>query len=111
MSDNTNVVHQMPDRFAVLARSAPGGSGQLGNWYDEVHIPEVLEAFPGIVAARRYDLVERLVVGGDLLDSYHSLAVYRTDGPAQDLWDVIRRSRDLGTSPLLDYRSVTALFG
>ena len=45
------------NRFVVLSNPIEGEDDTFNKWYDEVHVPEVLEV-PGVVAAQRYDLAE-----------------------------------------------------
>ena len=45
------------NRFIVLSNPIAGEDDTFNKWYDEVHVPEVLEV-PGVIAAQRYDLAE-----------------------------------------------------
>ncbi|MDT5360118.1 MAG: hypothetical protein QOC69_1880, partial [Mycobacterium sp.] len=45
------------NRFVVLSNPIEGEDDTFNKWYDEVHVPEVLDV-PGVVAAQRYDLSE-----------------------------------------------------
>jgi hypothetical protein len=45
------------NRFVVLSNPIEGEDDSFNKWYDEVHVPEVLDV-PGVVAAQRYDLRE-----------------------------------------------------
>ena len=45
------------NRFIVLSNPIGGKDDEFNKWYDEIHVPEVLEV-PGVVAAQRYDLAE-----------------------------------------------------
>jgi len=43
--------------FLVLTNSIEGEDEAFNEWYDTVHVPEVLDV-PGVVTAQRYDLAE-----------------------------------------------------
>ena len=43
--------------FLVLTNPIEGKDGEFNEWYDDQHVPEVLDV-PGVVAAQRYDLSE-----------------------------------------------------
>jgi hypothetical protein len=43
--------------FLVLTNPIEGEDEAFNEWYDMVHVPEVLDV-PGVVAAQRYDLAE-----------------------------------------------------
>jgi hypothetical protein len=45
------------NRFVVLSNPLEGEDDTFNKWYDEVHVPEVLDV-PGVIAAQRYDLAE-----------------------------------------------------
>jgi hypothetical protein len=45
------------NRFVVLSNPIEGEDETFNKWYDQVHVPEVLDV-PGVVAAQRYDLAE-----------------------------------------------------
>ncbi|MCV7280204.1 hypothetical protein H7J88_11150 [Mycolicibacterium flavescens] len=45
------------NRFVVLSNPVDGADDTFNTWYDEVHVPDVLDV-PGVVAAQRYDLAE-----------------------------------------------------
>lgn len=45
------------NRFVVLSNPIEGQDDSFNKWYDEVHVPEVLDV-PGVVAAQRYDIAE-----------------------------------------------------
>lgn len=45
------------NRFIVLSNPIEGEDVRFNRWYDEIHVPEVLDV-PGVVAAQRYDLAE-----------------------------------------------------
>jgi hypothetical protein len=45
------------NRFVVLSNPIEGEDDTFNKWYDEVHVPEVLDV-PGVVAAQRYDIAE-----------------------------------------------------
>jgi len=56
----------------------PGREAEFNEWYDKVHVPDVLEV-PGIIGVTRYRLAEG-VPGGD--DPSRFLALYELDATA-----------------------------
>jgi len=72
--------------YVVRTRAvAPEREDELDDWYDHVHIPELL-AVPGFVSARRFRRV-----GGDDGDGVENLAIYEID--ADDLSAPVRELR------------------
>ncbi|MBK1789441.1 hypothetical protein [Prauserella cavernicola] len=106
---------QPAELMLVFARARHERRRELSTWYDENHIPEVLERFPQIESVRRYDLDSTVAHGPAegvplIGPQAHSLAVYRVRGSARDLWASITNCAELGTSPDFDYRSVFPVF-
>ena len=67
------------DLMVVFSNPAEGRDDEFNRWYDETHLPEVLE-IEGVVAARRYEL------GVEDPDAPHRyLAVYELDQPCAEV--------------------------
>ncbi|MEH3067010.1 MAG: hypothetical protein PGN15_02800 [Aeromicrobium erythreum] len=49
---------------------------RFNTWYDEVHVPQVVERVDGIVAARRYELASAQLAPAEALPAHRYLAVY-----------------------------------
>ena len=60
--------------FVVKATIAPEQEAAFNRWYNEEHVPQVLQ-FPGLVSARRYRALE-----GE--DKYRYMAVYEVKDEA-----------------------------
>ena len=60
--------------FTVKATIAPDKEGAFNRWYNEEHVPQVLQ-YPGLVSARRYKLID-----GE--DKYRYMAVYELQDEA-----------------------------
>lgn len=77
---------------------SPERAGEMDDWYDDVHIPELL-AVPGFVSARRFRRV--VAEGGEGGDSGENLAVYEIDADdlAAPLRELRRRSAAGETTP------------
>lgn len=58
-------------------------------WYDEVHIPQVIERIDGVVSARRFSLADAQVAPSEALPIQRFLAVY--DIEADDPQEVLDR--------------------
>ena len=60
--------------FVVKATIHPDREAAFNRWYNEEHVPQVLQ-FPGLVSARRYKALE-----GE--DTYQYMAVYEVQDQA-----------------------------
>jgi hypothetical protein len=76
------------NRFVVLSNAVEGKEDSFNQWYDEVHVPEVL-ALPGIVAAQRYDIRELDIPEDEDLPvqlpppTHRYMVIYELDGEPQ----------------------------
>jgi hypothetical protein len=86
-------------RHILLVQSEPrdGRDDEYNQWYDEEHLPEVLEV-AGFVAARRFVAVPG--VHGEL-PAHPYLAIYEieTDDPAATLATLSTAARSMSLSP------------
>ena len=83
----------MSDRFVQLVFSNPaaGKDAEFNEWYDNVHIPQLLEV-PGMLSAKRYALKESelyRVPGGQVPD-HRYLCVYEMEGDVDTIMTEIR---------------------
>lgn len=46
------------DQMVVLTNAKPGTDAQFNRWYDEIHVPDVLNTIGGYVGARRFRRVD-----------------------------------------------------
>ena len=86
----------------VQSNAVEGKDEELNRWYDEVHLPEILQ-IPGFVAGRRYEIAP-----ASPGSTHRYLAVYEIDGdPAKALKELGRRLRDgeLNQSDAIDSSS------
>lgn len=98
------------DLFLVFSNPVTGQEDEYNTWYDEVHLADV-QRVPGIVAARRYDLVP----GGEEAPApaHRYLAVYELDGePAAVMAELMARvgGPEMHMSPALDMAGVAMSF-
>jgi hypothetical protein len=79
------------DLMVVFSNPAEGRDDEFNLWYDDTHIPEVLE-IDGVVTARRYEL------GVEDPDAPHRyLAVYELDQPCTEVLErLVERASDGG---------------
>jgi hypothetical protein len=76
------------NRFVVLSNPVEGEDDSFNKWYDDVHVPEVLDV-PGVIAAQRYDLAELDIPDDEDLPAqlppptHRYLVIYELDGPPQ----------------------------
>ena len=67
----------MPKAIMIVTSTfAPGREDEYNDWYDNVHLPEVV-ALPGFVAATRYKVSDAQMVPGT--DALPYCAVYELD--------------------------------
>ncbi|WP_159235368.1 DUF4286 family protein [Mycolicibacterium vanbaalenii] len=102
------------NRFVVLSNPIEGEDDKFNKWYDEVHVPEVLEV-PGVVAAQRYALAGLDVLGEDLPTqppppTHRYLVIYELDREPQAVMaQFVERmsSGELSLSETLDLSTVS----
>ena len=76
------------NRFVVLSNPVEREDDTFNKWYDEVHVPEVLDV-PGVIAAQRYDLAELDIPDDEDLPAqlppptHRYLVIYELDGAPQ----------------------------
>jgi hypothetical protein len=63
--------------YVVLTRSQPGREAEFLRWYDEQHLGDVAR-IPGVVAARRFNVVHQKVVNLDA-PQWQSMAIYEIE--------------------------------
>jgi hypothetical protein len=96
--------------FVVLTNPTAGKEEEFNRWYNEQHIPDVLQA-KGFVAAQRFRLADTQTnPNGD--KSYRYLALYEieTDDLAASLKDLdaLRLSGEMIMSDAIDIRGANA---
>ena len=96
--------------FVVLSNPASGKEAEYNRWYNEQHIPDVLQA-RGFVCAQRFRLADNQM-GGDTNKPYKYLALYEieTDDLQGALHDLASRvnTPDMVMSDAIDLKSVGA---
>ncbi|NQU13988.1 MAG: hypothetical protein HQ561_07560 [Desulfobacteraceae bacterium] len=60
---------QQKGLFIVMAMVKPEAEEAFNQWYNEEHLPRVIERIPGVLSGRRYKILE-----GE--DEYQFMAVY-----------------------------------
>lgn len=99
--------------LVVFAAAVPGHVAEFRQWYDDVHIPEVVEKFPEVLSYERHD-VDSLSAGGEPVGTQRapdSVAVYVIQGDAQASWRRMSAPGALAKSKYFDYSSIRAVFG
>jgi hypothetical protein len=77
-------------RMIVLSNPIEGEDDKFNKWYDEVHVPEVLDV-PGVIAAQRYDLAELKIPDDPDLPAqlppptHRYLVIYELDRAPEDV--------------------------
>lgn len=88
----------MSDVLVVMTDPVPGREAEFDDWYDRVHLPEIL-ALPSFTAARRYVLQDELDNAGA---SRRYLALYEVTSAAAASHDLSEARPGLTMSPALD---------
>ena len=96
--------------FVVLSNATAGNDVEFNEWYNKVHIPDVLSV-PGFVRAQRFRLADAQM-GGDTNKPHRYLALYEieTDDLAGALKDLQSRAgtSDMVISDTIDMKTVSA---
>lgn len=100
--------------FLVFANPVEGKEREFNEWYDTVHVPELV-ATPGIVSAQRFDVHERAAerVAGAPPPPYRYLTVYEMDGDIDGIMAGIGEavtSGEMTMSDALDRENVVMSF-
>jgi hypothetical protein len=95
-------------KMVVYSRPTPGREDEYNDWYQNVHLGELV-ALPGIVSARRFRHARNLVEG----DAYPYMSIYEIetddiDAVLNDLRDTAGRGA-LTMSDALDLTDTSAL--
>jgi hypothetical protein len=70
--------------FLVLSNPTEGREDEYNEWYEQVHLPDVL-AVPGVAAAQRYRLATMPEDSPIPKPAHQYLAVYQLDGDPADV--------------------------
>ncbi|MEO3760170.1 hypothetical protein ABGB19_18050 [Mycobacterium sp. B14F4] len=83
----------MAERFIQVVYSNPAEGktdSEFNEWYDHVHIPELL-AMPGMLSAARYDLHDAQIyhVPGGVVPEHRYLCIYEMEGDVDAIMEKI----------------------
>lgn len=99
----------MADRILqfVYSNPRPGREDEFNDWYENVHIPDIL-AVPGVVSARRYKLRETEIThqSGMPLPDHTYVCVYEVEGEPNDAMRIVRERVGDGTIFMSDALAV-----
>jgi hypothetical protein len=103
---------KMGDRLFYLVFSNPveGREDEFNEWYDTVHVPEVL-AVPGMISAQRAAFLETETgkAGGLSPDVHRFCVVYEMDGDPDEVMTEIRRRIEIGEMSMNDCIDMTSV--
>jgi hypothetical protein len=85
---------------AYVQHRSDGEEAEFNRWYDQVHIPQVVDRIPGVVSGRRYKLSTTQLVSDDDTPEHRYLTLYELD--TDDLAETAKRLGDAGTDGTLD---------
>ncbi len=85
----------MADKFVQVVFSNPvaGKEDEFNQWYDTVHIPELLTV-PGMLSATRYALHEAAIyhVQGGVVPDHTYMCIYEIEGDVDAIMGKIRQA-------------------
>ncbi len=81
--------------FVVMTNPTAGKEAEFNKWYNEHHIPDVLNV-PGFTCAQRFRLADTQM-GGEASKAYKYLALYEIE--TEDLAGVLKELRSRGGTP------------
>lgn len=94
-------------KMLVLSRPTPGNEAQYNDWYQNVHLKQIV-AIPGFVSAQRF----KLSVGMRGEDTYPYMAIYEVETDDVDAaFDALTKAAadgSIAVSTAFDYESVYA---
>lgn len=84
--------------IAYVSPSSPQQEEAFNEWYDEVHLPQVVERIPGVIGGSRFRLAPAQLVSAADLPAHRYLSVYELD--TDDLQALANRLAEaLGDGP------------
>jgi hypothetical protein len=96
--------------FVVMSNpTTPGQEAEYNDWYNKIHIPDVLNV-PGFVAAQRFKLAETQFADGKPAHRYLALYEIETDDIASSFKELQKRvgTDDMFMSPAIDMKGLSA---
>lgn len=101
----------MPTKFiqVVFANPVEGKDAEFNEWYDNVHIPDLLKV-PGMLSAKRYDLHEAAVYDyeGGFRPEHRYLCIYEMEGDVDAILAEIMESVASGKAVMSDSLDLAA---
>ncbi len=101
----------MADKFIqiVFSNPLPGRDDEFNEWYDNVHIPQLL-AVPGMLSAQRYTLrdSEMYRVPGGFVPEHQYAIVYEMEGDVDAIMAKIQESVAEGKIHMADCLDMTS---
>ncbi len=96
--------------FVVLSNpTTPGQEAEYNEWYNKIHIPDVLNV-PGFVAAQRFTLADAQLGDGPHAHRYLALYEIETDDAKTTLKELQKRvgTADMVMSDGIDMKGISA---
>lgn len=87
----------------VFSNPTPGKEHEFNEWYDNVHLPELL-AIPGFVSAQRYDLLDAQIyrVPGGFPPDHRYMCIYEMTGNVDAIMTRVQQSVAAGDVHMAD---------
>jgi hypothetical protein len=90
-------------KFVFLVRTGPSSperTDEYNDWYDQVHLPDVLKV-KGVTAASRFRATKQM--GGGTVEGPEFLAIYEVEADdPQDFFDALGKAAADGGLPMSD---------
>lgn len=102
----------MKSLHVVQVNARPDRLDEFNDWYDRVHIPDVL-SIPGVLGARRYELADDQIGRRAREYPYRFLTLYELEGDPTEVVRAINAAivdGRFGLSPALDPDYVAPIF-
>lgn len=87
-ADRANIIEKTTPKEKTMAKAllvahvhpaSPEQETEFSRWYDEVHIPQVLERIPGVVGASRHKYAAAQLVPEEAAPIHRYLSLYELD--------------------------------
>lgn len=91
--------------LVVLTNAANGRDDEFNDWYDNIHVPEIL-ALPGFLAAQRFRVGEAQI-GPAPSHRYLALYEFEADNPADVTKSFIENAGKMRMTDAIDAASAT----
>ena len=88
--------------YFVFSNPVEGREDEFNEWYDQVHVPDLL-SIPGVVSAQRFNLLDaESVREGGWTPEHRYLTIYEIDGDPDEIMTRVREAFEAGKMEMSD---------